>query len=85
MRRTTTRSPNSAPPSEELWEKWLGPAPKVPYNKNRTFYDFRWFYNYSGGQVTNFGVHYFDMLRNCLGQDSPRAVTAHLWGNSPAL
>ena len=43
---------------------------------NRTFYNFRWFYNYSGGQVTNFGVHYFDMLRWCLGQDAANAVTA---------
>jgi predicted dehydrogenase len=68
--------PDSAPPSEQDWDQWLGPAPKPPYNKNRTFYRFRWFYNYSGGQVTNFGVHYMDMLRWCLGQDSPRAVTA---------
>jgi predicted dehydrogenase len=68
--------PDAQPPSEEEWDKWLGPAPKVPYNKNRTYYRFRWFYNYSGGQVTNFGVHYIDMLRWCLGQDSPRAVVA---------
>jgi predicted dehydrogenase len=68
--------PDSAPPSEEMWDRWLGPAPKTPYNKNRTFYDFRWFYNYSGGQLTNFGVHYFDNLRWCLGQDAPKAVTA---------
>lgn len=66
---------DSAPPNEHDWDQWLGPAPKVPYNKNRTFYRFRWFYDYSGGQVTNFGVHYMDMLRWCLGQDAPRAVT----------
>ncbi len=64
------------PPSEWEWEQWLGPAPKVPYNKNRTYYRFRWFYHYSGGQLTNFGVHYVDMLRWCLGQDAPHAVTA---------
>ncbi len=68
--------PDSAPPNEAEWDAWLGPAPKVPYNKNRTYYRFRWFYNYSGGQLTNFGVHYIDMLRWCLGQDSPRAVVA---------
>jgi predicted dehydrogenase len=66
---------DSAPPNEQDWDQWLGPAPKVPYNKNRAFYRFRWFYDYSGGQVTNFGVHYMDMLRWCLGQDAPRAVT----------
>jgi predicted dehydrogenase len=67
---------DSAPASEKDWDTWLGPAPKVPYNVNRQFYRFRWFYNYSGGQLTNFGVHYVDMLRWCLGQDSPDSVTA---------
>ncbi len=68
--------PDGPPPSAEEWDKWLGPAPKVPYNRNRTYYNFRWFYNYSGGQVTNFGVHYMDMMRWLLGKESPRAVTA---------
>jgi len=67
--------PDAAPPNDWEWDQWLGPAPKVPYNKNRTYYNFRWFYNYSGGQLTNFGVHYMDMLRWCLGKDAPRAVT----------
>ena len=66
---------DSAPPANFDWDQWVGPAPKVPFNKNRSFYNFRWFYNYSGGQVTNFGVHYFDMLRWCLGADAANAVT----------
>lgn len=66
--------PDSPPPDEKQWDRWLGPAPKVPYNKNRAFYDFRWFYDYSGGQMTNFGVHYMDMLRWCLGKEWPRSV-----------
>lgn len=68
--------PDSASPSPAEWDQWLGPAPKVPYNKNRMYYNFRWFLNYSGGQLTNFGVHYMDMLRWCLGQEYPRGVTA---------
>ncbi len=68
--------PNEGPPKDFDWEAWLGPAPKVPYNKNRTFYRFRWFYDYSGGQLTNFGVHYLDMIHWALGQDAPLAVTA---------
>jgi len=55
---------------------WLGPAPERPYNKNRTFYRFRWFYDYSGGQVTNFGVHYIDAIHWALGHDAPLAVAA---------
>jgi predicted dehydrogenase len=70
------KPPNEDPPKGFDWEAWLGPAPKVPYNKNRTFYRFRWFYDYSGGQLTNFGVHYLDMIHWALGQNAPLAVTA---------
>lgn len=68
--------PNGEPPADLDWESWLGPAPKVPYNPNRTFYRFRWFYDYSGGQLTNFGVHYLDVIHWALGHDRPLAVTA---------
>jgi predicted dehydrogenase len=68
--------PNEAPPADLDWEAWLGPAPKVPYNKNRAFYRFRWFYDYSGGQLTNFGVHYLDFIHWALGQEAPLAVAA---------
>src|SRR5947208_3284988 len=68
--------PDGEPPSAKEWDQWLGPAPKVPYNKNRAYYKFRWFYNYSGGQLTNFGVHNVDMIRWCLGVEYPRRVTA---------
>ena len=68
--------PGEEPPADFDWEAWLGPAPKVKYNKNRTFYRFRWFYDYSGGQLTNFGVHYLDVIQWALGQDAPLAVTA---------
>jgi predicted dehydrogenase len=68
--------PDGEPPADFDWEAWLGPAPKVRYNKNRAFYRFRWFYDYSGGQLTNFGVHYLDVIHRALGHDAPRAVTA---------
>jgi predicted dehydrogenase len=69
-------APNMPPPDPAMWDAWLGPAPKVPYNRNRTFYNFRWFYDYSGGQITNFGVHYMDFIRMCLGKEAPRSVVA---------
>src|SRR5437667_1424034 len=68
--------PDGMPPAGFDWETWLGPAPQKPYNKNRTFYRFRWFYDYSGGQVTNFGVHYIDFIQWALGAQAPRSVTA---------
>jgi len=68
--------PDGEPPRDLDWDAWLGPAPKVPYNKNRTFYRFRWFFDYSGGQLTNFGVHYLDLIHWALGHEAPQAVTA---------
>jgi predicted dehydrogenase len=68
--------PDEAPPPGFDWDAWLGPAPKKAYNRNRTFYRFRWFRDYSGGQLTNFGVHYMDVIQWALGQDAPLAVTA---------
>jgi len=67
---------DGTPPEGLDWDAWLGPAPKRAYNMNRTFYRFRWFYDYSGGQLTNFGVHYLDMIHWALGADSPQSVTA---------
>ncbi len=68
--------PDSAPPPGLDWDMWLGPAPKVPYNVNRCLYKFRWFYDYSGGQLTNFGTHYMDLIQWGIGKDAPQAVTA---------
>ncbi len=70
------KPPDAPAPAEWDWDQWLGPAPKVPYNRNRAFYKFRWFRDYSGGQLTNFGVHLVDTMRWCLGLDSPHKVTA---------
>ncbi len=68
--------PDSDPPAGLDWDMWLGPAPKVPYNKNRCFYRFRWFRNYSGGQLTNMGTHYLDLIQWCIGQDAPKRIVA---------
>lgn len=61
-------------PADLDWDAWLGPAPKVPFNRNRAFYRFRWFFDYSGGQLTNFGVHYIDFIQWALGVQAPEAV-----------
>jgi predicted dehydrogenase len=64
------------PPAALDWDLWLGPAPKVPYNPNRCLYKFRWFWDYSGGQLTNFGVHYLDVIQWALGKEAPKSVVA---------
>ena len=68
--------PDSDPPSGLDWDLWLGPAPKVPYNPVRCLYKFRWFRHYSGGQLTNMGTHYLDVIQWALGCDGPVSVTA---------
>ncbi|MBN1491471.1 MAG: Gfo/Idh/MocA family oxidoreductase [Phycisphaerae bacterium] len=64
------------PPEGLDWDTWLGPSPKVPFNPNRCLYKFRWFRAYSGGQLTNFGTHYIDVIQWALGKDAPTAVVA---------
>ncbi len=45
-------------PEDFDYETWLGPAPQAPYHKDRCLYRFRFNYDYSGGQVTNFGADF---------------------------
>ncbi len=53
---------------------WLGPAPEAPYHKDRCLYNFRFNYDYAGGQVTNFGAHSLDMAQWGLGMDGTGPV-----------
>jgi predicted dehydrogenase len=66
--------PDSAPPPELDYDRWLGPAPWRPYNKNRVHYNFRFFWDYSGGQMTNWGAHHIDIAQWGLGMDDSGPV-----------
>lgn len=74
--------PDSAPPPDLDWDMWLGPAPMRPFNANRfgvnprTFSYFRWFWDYAGGMMTDWGVHLLDIVQWALKADGPRSVTA---------
>jgi predicted dehydrogenase len=68
--------PDSNPPPELDFNFWLGPAPDRPYNANRVHYYFRFFWNYSGGQQTNFGAHHLDIAQWGLGMDESGPVSA---------
>jgi predicted dehydrogenase len=67
--------PDAEPPVELDWNRMLGPAPWRPYNPNRGIYHFRWFWDYSGGQMTNLGQHALDIMHWTLG-GVPAAVTS---------
>ena len=49
------------PPTELDWEMWLGQAPLVDYIDKRCHYQFRWWYEYSGGKMTDWGAHHVDI------------------------
>jgi len=56
------------------YELWLGPAPWAPYSANRCHYNFRFVRDYSGGEMTNFGAHYFDVAQWGIGADDSGPV-----------
>jgi predicted dehydrogenase len=67
--------PDSAPPAQLDYDFWLGPAPKRPYNEKRVHYLFRFFWDYSGGQLTNWGAHHLDIAQWGLGMDESGPLT----------
>ena len=66
--------PDSDPPPGVDYEMWLGPAPKRPFNKNRFHFNFRWFWDYAGGLMTDWGVHLIQVLLWGMGPEPPKAV-----------
>jgi predicted dehydrogenase len=68
--------PDSDPPPGLDWDLYLGPAPKVSFNKNRFLFEFRWFWDYSGGMMTDWGVHLMDIVHWAMDKDAPTAVSA---------
>ena len=58
------------PPPELNWDLWLGQCPQVDYIKERAHYEFRWWYEYSGGKMTDWGAHHVDIAQWALGLDA---------------
>jgi len=63
----------SVVPSELNWDMWLGQAPKVEYVKEKCHYQFRWWYEYSGGKFTDWGAHHVDIATWAIGEDKEGA------------
>jgi predicted dehydrogenase len=71
---------DSAPPPGVDYAMWLGPAPKRPFNSSRFHFHFRWFWDYAGGLMTDWGVHLMDYAVFGMNADVPKSVSA-LGGN----
>lgn len=67
---------SSPVPAGLNWDYWLGQAPKVDYVKERCHTTFRYWLDYSGGTMTDWGAHHNDIARWALGQEGPTAVEA---------
>jgi predicted dehydrogenase len=63
-------------PKELNWDFWLGQAPKVEYLRERCHSSFRWWFDYSGGPVTDWGAHHNDIAAWAIGHDGPVDVEA---------
>jgi predicted dehydrogenase len=79
---------DGAPPASLNWDMWLGPAPKRTYNPNRFGVDqeqvdkqrwfphFRWFWDYAGGMMTDWGVHWLDIVQMAFNEQMPVSCSA---------
>jgi predicted dehydrogenase len=55
---------------------WLGPAPVRPFNPNRFHFNFRWFWDYAGGLMTDWGVHLMNVMLWAMGPDHPKNISS---------
>lgn len=70
--------PDTLPPAGVDYAMWLGPAKKRPFNASRYHFNFRWFWDYAGGLMTDWGVHLIDY--GLLGMNSPVPKTISALG-----
>ncbi len=71
--------PERPVPGHLNWDLWLGQAPKVPYVEERCHYTFRWWYEYAGGKVTDWGAHDIDIAQWAIDEYPVEiAATGHL-------
>jgi myo-inositol 2-dehydrogenase / D-chiro-inositol 1-dehydrogenase len=65
-------------PATMNFDFWLGQAPQVDYMKERCGNTFRWWWDYAGGPVTDWGAHHNDIARWGIGEDGPLTVEAEV-------
>ena len=59
-------------PKELNWEMWQGQAPAKEYREKRCHYQFRWWYEYSGGKFTDWGAHHVDIAMWALNKNGSK-------------
>lgn len=64
------------PPAGVDYTTWLGPAQKRPFDPNRFHFNFRWYWDYAGGLMTDWGVHLIDYALYGMKASNPKSVVA---------
>ena len=70
------KAENGIVPAGVNYQMWLGPASERPFNPNRFHYNFRWYWDYAGGLMTDWGVHLIDMVLLGMKPDMPQSVVS---------
>ena len=68
--------PDGPAPESADYEMWLGPAPARPFNKNRFHFTFRWYWDYAGGLMTDWGAHMIDIANWAMGIKAPSSAVS---------
>lgn len=68
--------PDAAVPEDVDYKLWLGPAENRPFNPNRFHFEFRWFWDYAGGLMTDWGVHMLDYALIGMKATTPKSIMA---------
>lgn len=63
-------------PQNVDYAAWLGPAPTRAFQPNRFHFNWRWFWDYGGGELAHWGVHMLDIAQWGLQVGTPRRVSA---------
>ncbi len=63
-------------PPEVDYDLWLGPRPERPFNENRFHFNFRWYWDYAGGLMTDWGVHLVDIALWGMNATAPKQVVS---------
>ncbi len=66
---------DSEAPAHVDYDMWLGPAPERPFNANRFHYNFRWWWDYAGGAMTDWGVHLLDFAMYAMDAGMPEKIS----------
>jgi len=77
--------PTADPPPELDWDFWLGQAPEVDYTPQRCHGNFRWWLEYSGGKMTDWGAHHLDIAQWGLGYESSGPIEIEGEGQFPNI